>query len=165
MHGPKPRSHAFKLNKKVRRLGLKIALTARAAEGKASISSPPLKTKKGKKRFFVSALHWLELWDYQNIVILFGPSIRDGLFSLIVFSVFAKFSCVLLCLWPVIVMIPWVVLQRLMCKIWSFTILLSFSMSELGWGWNACKNCWICLWLRVRAMAYGMCFDHSVAHR
>ncbi|XP_009357493.2 50S ribosomal protein L4 [Pyrus x bretschneideri] len=34
MHGPKPRSHEFKLNKKVRRLGLKIALTARAAEGK-----------------------------------------------------------------------------------------------------------------------------------
>ncbi|KAL5157706.1 50S ribosomal protein L4 [Glycine soja] len=26
MHGPKPRSHAFKVNKKVRRLGLKIAL-------------------------------------------------------------------------------------------------------------------------------------------
>lgn len=37
MHGPKPRSHAIKLNKKVRRLGLKIALSARAAEGKASI--------------------------------------------------------------------------------------------------------------------------------
>ncbi|KAG8390924.1 hypothetical protein BUALT_Bualt01G0134200 [Buddleja alternifolia] len=36
MHGPKPRSHAIKLNKKVRRLGLKIALSARAAEGKAS---------------------------------------------------------------------------------------------------------------------------------
>ncbi|KAL9303575.1 hypothetical protein ACSQ67_020838 [Phaseolus vulgaris] len=35
MHGPKPRSHAFKVNKKVRRLGLKIALSARAAEGKA----------------------------------------------------------------------------------------------------------------------------------
>lgn len=34
MHGPKPRSHAFKLNKKVRRLGLKVALSARAAEGK-----------------------------------------------------------------------------------------------------------------------------------
>lgn len=39
MHGPKPRSHAFKLNKKVRRQGLKIALTARAAEGKASFLS------------------------------------------------------------------------------------------------------------------------------
>lgn len=37
MHGPKPRSHAFKLNKKVRRLGLKIALSNRAAEGKASL--------------------------------------------------------------------------------------------------------------------------------
>ena len=36
MHGPKPRSHAIKLNKKIRRLGLKVALTARAAEGKAS---------------------------------------------------------------------------------------------------------------------------------
>lgn len=38
MHGPKPRSHAIKLNKKVRRLGLKIALSARAAEGKARLS-------------------------------------------------------------------------------------------------------------------------------
>ena len=36
MHGPKPRSHAFKLNKKVRRLGLKIALYARAVEGRVS---------------------------------------------------------------------------------------------------------------------------------
>ncbi|KAG0466950.1 hypothetical protein HPP92_018530 [Vanilla planifolia] len=34
MHGPKPRSHAIKLQKKVRRLGLKVALSARAAEGK-----------------------------------------------------------------------------------------------------------------------------------
>ena len=36
MHGPKPRSHAFKLQKKVRRLGLKIALSARTAEGNVS---------------------------------------------------------------------------------------------------------------------------------
>ncbi|KAH7665597.1 50S ribosomal protein uL4 protein [Dioscorea alata] len=36
MHGPKPRSHAIKLQKKVRRLGLKIALSARTGEGKAS---------------------------------------------------------------------------------------------------------------------------------
>ena len=42
MHGPKPRSHAFKLNKKVRRLGLKIALSARVAEGKASLLSTPI---------------------------------------------------------------------------------------------------------------------------
>lgn len=32
-HGPKPRSHEIDLPKKVRRLGLKIALSARAAEG------------------------------------------------------------------------------------------------------------------------------------
>lgn len=36
MHGPKPRSHAIKLQKKVRRLGLKIALSARTAEGKVT---------------------------------------------------------------------------------------------------------------------------------
>ncbi|XP_028755237.1 uncharacterized protein LOC114714644 [Neltuma alba] len=49
MHGPKPRSHAFKLNKKVRRLGLKIALSARAAEGKLlvfdNLEVPTHKTK------------------------------------------------------------------------------------------------------------------------
>ncbi|KAJ6885425.1 hypothetical protein NC651_026139 [Populus alba x Populus x berolinensis] len=37
MHGPKPQSHAIELNR-VRRLGLKIALSARAAEGKACLS-------------------------------------------------------------------------------------------------------------------------------
>ncbi|MCL7051236.1 hypothetical protein MKW94_019269 [Papaver nudicaule] len=37
MHGPKPRSYAMKLQKKVRRLGLKCALSARLAEGKLLI--------------------------------------------------------------------------------------------------------------------------------
>ncbi|KAF6173236.1 hypothetical protein GIB67_026931 [Kingdonia uniflora] len=49
MHGPKPRSHAFKLQKKVRRLGLKIALSARTAEGKLlvfdDLDVPDHKTK------------------------------------------------------------------------------------------------------------------------
>ncbi|XP_057534782.1 uncharacterized protein LOC130813081 isoform X2 [Amaranthus tricolor] len=49
MHGPKPRSHAFKVNKKVRRLGLKVALSARAAEGKLlvfdDLEVPTHKTK------------------------------------------------------------------------------------------------------------------------
>lgn len=49
MHGPKPRSHAIKLNKKVRRLGLKIALSARTAEGKLlvfdDLEVPSHKTK------------------------------------------------------------------------------------------------------------------------
>ena len=34
VHGPKPRSHAIGLQKKVRRLGLRVALSARLAEGK-----------------------------------------------------------------------------------------------------------------------------------
>lgn len=49
MHGPKPRSHAIKLNKKVRRLGLKATLSARAAEGKLivfdDLEVPTHKTK------------------------------------------------------------------------------------------------------------------------
>ncbi|CAN6447871.1 unnamed protein product [Victoria cruziana] len=49
MHGPKPRSHAIKLQKKVRRLGLKIALSARTAEGKLlvfeDLEIPSHKTK------------------------------------------------------------------------------------------------------------------------
>ncbi|GAA0156901.1 ribosomal protein [Lithospermum erythrorhizon] len=49
MHGPKPRSHAIKLNKKVRKLGLKIALSAYAAEGKLHVfddfEMPSHKTK------------------------------------------------------------------------------------------------------------------------
>ncbi|KAJ0254173.1 50S ribosomal protein L4 [Hirschfeldia incana] len=49
MHGPRPRSHAIKMNKQVRRLGLKIALTARAAEGKLlvfdDLALPTHKTK------------------------------------------------------------------------------------------------------------------------
>ncbi|KAI5060322.1 hypothetical protein GOP47_0024742 [Adiantum capillus-veneris] len=37
MHGPKPRDYSYTLPKKVRRLGLKIALSARVAEGKLLI--------------------------------------------------------------------------------------------------------------------------------
>lgn len=61
MHGPKPRSHAIKLNKKVRRLGLKIALSARAAEGKAS-HLPSLGLKENKK------LKWTDVTRVTNIL-------------------------------------------------------------------------------------------------
>lgn len=58
MHGPKPRSHAIKLQKKVRRLGLKITLSARAAEGKLmvfdTLDLPTHKTKEVAK--YVSQL-------------------------------------------------------------------------------------------------------------
>ena len=39
MHGPKPRDYSYTLPKKVRRLGLKIALSARVAEGKVRHSN------------------------------------------------------------------------------------------------------------------------------
>ena len=49
MHGPKPRSHVIKMNKKVRRIGLKITLSASAAEGKLlvfdNLEVPTHKTK------------------------------------------------------------------------------------------------------------------------
>ncbi len=53
VHGPKPRSYEFKLNKKVRRLGLKMALSSRAladrvivAEGFPVESTPKTKVLK-----------------------------------------------------------------------------------------------------------------------
>uniref|UniRef100_A0A0A9FUS9 Large ribosomal subunit protein uL4m n=1 Tax=Arundo donax TaxID=35708 RepID=A0A0A9FUS9_ARUDO len=49
MHGPKPRSHAIKLQKMVRHLGLKVALSAQTAEGKLlvfeDLEVPSHKTK------------------------------------------------------------------------------------------------------------------------
>lgn len=48
-HGPVVRSHAHKLQKKVRRLGLKVALSAKAAEGRLlvinNLALPEYKTK------------------------------------------------------------------------------------------------------------------------
>ncbi|XP_024391923.1 uncharacterized protein [Physcomitrium patens] len=48
-HGPKPRSHEIGLQKQVRRLGLKVALSSRVAEGKLkvfdSVEPPTLKTR------------------------------------------------------------------------------------------------------------------------
>ncbi|QER41464.1 50S ribosomal protein L4 [Thermodesulfobacterium sp. TA1] len=38
VHGPKPRSYEFKLNKKVRRLGLKMALSSRALANKLFVA-------------------------------------------------------------------------------------------------------------------------------
>lgn len=46
VHGPKPRSYEFKLNKKVRRLGLKMALSSRALANRIYVAEDfPLKDK------------------------------------------------------------------------------------------------------------------------
>jgi large subunit ribosomal protein L4 len=46
VHGPKPRSYEFKLNKKVRRLGLKMALSSRALASRLLVAEDfPVKEK------------------------------------------------------------------------------------------------------------------------
>jgi len=46
VHGPKPRSYEFKLNKKVRRLGLKMALSSRALANRIYVAEEfPVKDK------------------------------------------------------------------------------------------------------------------------
>jgi large subunit ribosomal protein L4 len=76
MHGPKPRSHAFKLNKKVRRLGLQIALSARAAEGKLivfdNLDVPTHKTKN-----IVNYVDQME--NTKKVLVVDGVSINKNL--------------------------------------------------------------------------------------
>ncbi len=72
--GPHPRSHAFDLQKKVRKLALKTALSAKQAEGKlivldqASIDQP--KTKVLAERF--ATLGW------NSVLIIDGPELNEG---------------------------------------------------------------------------------------
>ncbi|KAK2392190.1 50S ribosomal protein L4, chloroplastic [Trifolium repens] len=75
-HGPKPRSHAFKLNKKVRRLGLKIALSARAAEGKLLVFED-LEVPTHKTKNFLNYFKQLE--DTKKLLIVDGGPINEKL--------------------------------------------------------------------------------------
>lgn len=76
MHGPKPRNHAHKLNKKVRRLGLKIALSARAAEGKLLVFDD-LELPTHKTKNVVSYVSQME--DTKKLLVVDGGPIDDNL--------------------------------------------------------------------------------------
>lgn len=76
MHGPKPRSHAIKLNKKVRRLGLKIALTARAAEGKLLVFED-LEVPTHKTKNIVNYVEQME--DTKKLLLVDGGPISENL--------------------------------------------------------------------------------------
>ncbi|WCJ20152.1 50S ribosomal protein L4 [Euphorbia peplus] len=76
MHGPKPRSHAFKCNKKVRRLGLKIALTARAAEGKLLIFDD-LEIPSHKTKNIVNYVSQME--NTKKLLVVEGGPINEKL--------------------------------------------------------------------------------------
>jgi large subunit ribosomal protein L4 len=72
--GPVVRSHAFDLQKKVRRLGLKTALSAKHAEGKLVVIDTAkleeAKTKALRARF--TALGW------ESVLIIDGGTVDDG---------------------------------------------------------------------------------------
>lgn len=76
MHGPKPRSHAFKLNKKVRRLGLKVALSARAAEGKLLVFED-LEVPTHKTKNIVNFVN--EMVNSKKILMVDGGPINEKL--------------------------------------------------------------------------------------
>lgn len=76
MHGPKPRSHAIKLNKKVRRLGLKIALTARAAEGKLLVFED-LEVPNHKTKNIVNYVKQME--NSKKLLLVDGDPINEKL--------------------------------------------------------------------------------------
>lgn len=76
MHGPKPRSHAIKLNKKVRRLGLKIALSARAAEGKLMVFDD-LEISSHKTKNIVNYFNQLE--NTKKLLLVDGGQISEKL--------------------------------------------------------------------------------------
>ena len=76
MHGPKPRSHAFKLQKKVRRLGLKIALSARTAEGKLCIFDD-LEVPSHKTKNIVQYIKQMD--DTKKILLVDGGDIDKKL--------------------------------------------------------------------------------------
>ncbi|KAL9147928.1 hypothetical protein ABFS82_12G008100 [Erythranthe guttata] len=76
MHGPRPRSHAIKLNKKVRRLGLKVALSARAAEGKLLIFDD-MEVPSHKTKNIVNYANQME--DAKKLLLVDGGSINEKL--------------------------------------------------------------------------------------
>jgi large subunit ribosomal protein L4 len=72
--GPVVRSHAFDLQKKVRRLGLKTALSAKQAEGKLVVIDAA-KLNEGKTRALKSRLAALG-WD--SVLIIDGNAVDEG---------------------------------------------------------------------------------------
>ncbi|MGH7096151.1 MAG: 50S ribosomal protein L4 [Stellaceae bacterium] len=72
--GPVVRSHEFSLQKKVRRLGLKTALSAKCSEGKLVIIDAAhvaeAKTKLLRQR--------LDAFGWESVLIIDGPAIEEG---------------------------------------------------------------------------------------
>jgi len=72
--GPVVRSHAYDLQKKVRKLGLKMALSAKAAEGKLTILDEAA-VKQSKTKALVGKFGKL---GWSSVLIIDGPEIDEG---------------------------------------------------------------------------------------
>ena len=73
-HGPVPRFFAFSLNKKVRRMGLRVALSARMREGKCFIiQSEALKERKTQ---YLKKL--LDKWGWDNVLFIGGCELEEN---------------------------------------------------------------------------------------
>ncbi|MGO8868827.1 MAG: 50S ribosomal protein L4 [Alphaproteobacteria bacterium] len=72
--GPVVRSHAFDLQKKVRKLGLKMALSAKLSEGKLAVLDMA-KLKEPKTRLLAGKLDKL---GWGSVLIIDGPELDEG---------------------------------------------------------------------------------------
>jgi large subunit ribosomal protein L4 len=72
--GPTPRDHGIKLQKKVRRLALKTALSAKQAEGKLVILDRAAMDE-GKTKILASALNTL---GFQSVLFIDGPELDEN---------------------------------------------------------------------------------------
>ena len=69
VHGPVPRSHEYRLNKKVRRLGLICALSQKASEGKLVVLDAAVgNAKTGELAKKVKALGWSSVLIIDHVV-------------------------------------------------------------------------------------------------
>ena len=79
-HGPKPKDYSMRINKKVRALALRSALTDRAREGKVLVIEPPSFDEPETKK----AVGLLETWKAEGKVLLvLGRKEADGLLNLV----------------------------------------------------------------------------------
>jgi len=76
-HGPRARSHATNLTKKFRKLGLKTALSAKAAEGKVRVIDT-LEVKGLKTKDAVSKLNALE---FKSALFVRGDAAKDDFYN------------------------------------------------------------------------------------
>ena len=72
--GPVVRSHAYDLQKKVRKLGLKMALSAKAAEGKLTILDEAA-VKQAKTKALAGKFGKL---GWSSVLIIDGPEVDEG---------------------------------------------------------------------------------------